>query len=100
MSELKVMNQQLEKARSAKEVFSIDFVADRSIKNYEAVTGRKDGNNWYQGEVLAMIKLFFSDRISGPLCHSSWYHLQVKPSQTMFSREVLNEYTTSTTMGA
>ena len=58
MSELKVMNQQLEKARSAKEVFSIDFVADRSIKNYEAVTGRKDGNNWYQGEVLAMIKLF------------------------------------------
>lgn len=58
MSNLKAMNTALEKARNVKEVFTIDFVAERAIKNYEAVTGRKDAQNWYQKEVLSMMAIF------------------------------------------
>ena len=57
MSNLKQMNTALEKAKSPKEIFTIDFVQDRAIKNYQAVTGRKDGSNWYQGEVLAIMDI-------------------------------------------
>jgi len=57
MSNLKQMNTALEKAKSPKEIFTIDFVQERAIKNYAAVTGRKDGSNWYQGEVLAIMSI-------------------------------------------
>lgn len=58
MSQLKQMNSQLEKAKSVKEVFTLDFVSDRTIKNYTAATGRKDGANWFQKEVMAMMEIF------------------------------------------
>lgn len=58
MSEIKNMNAQLVKAGTAKGIFSLDFVADRCVKNYQAVTGRKDAKNWYQSEVLAMMTIF------------------------------------------
>lgn len=58
MSNLKVMNQQLEKARNVKEIFAIDFVRERAIKNYEGTTGRHDGENWFAGEAFHMMSLF------------------------------------------
>lgn len=58
MSNIKNLNVALEKAKNVKEVFSLDFVADRAIQNYQAVTGRKDANNWYQTEVLTMMAIF------------------------------------------
>lgn len=58
MSAIKTMNTALEKAKSVKDVFAVDFVAERSIKNYESATGRKDGSNWYQREVMAMMTIF------------------------------------------
>lgn len=58
MSQLKTINSALEKAKSVKEVFTLDFVSDRTIKNYELVSGRKDGANWFQKEVLAMMEIF------------------------------------------
>lgn len=58
MSNLKNLNTALEKAKNVKEVFTLDFVADRAIQNYQAVTGRKDANNWYQTEVLTMMSIF------------------------------------------
>lgn len=58
MSNIKVMNQQLEKAKNVKEIFALDFIKDRTIKNYESVWGRKDGENWYQAEMLHILTLF------------------------------------------
>lgn len=58
MSNLKNMNTALAKAGNVKEVFSLDFVADRVVKNFQAVTGRKDAKNWYESEVLAMMAVF------------------------------------------
>lgn len=58
MSNLKAINTQLEKARNVKDIFTMDFVAERSVKNYEMATGRKDGQNWFQREVLAMMTIF------------------------------------------
>lgn len=58
MSNIKSFNQQLEKAKNVKEVFALDFIKDRTIKNYEQIWGRKDGENWYQSEMLHMLTLF------------------------------------------
>lgn len=58
MSNLKVMNQALDKARNIKELAALDFVKDRTIKNYEQIWGRKDGENWYQAEIAHMLVLF------------------------------------------
>ena len=58
MSNLKNMNTQLEKSTAVKDIFSLDFVQDRTIKNFVAVTGRKDGQNWYESEVLALMQVF------------------------------------------
>jgi recombinational DNA repair protein RecT len=52
MSNLQKMTVQLEKASSIREALSLDFVKDRFIKNYEAITGRKDGENRYASEVF------------------------------------------------
>jgi recombinational DNA repair protein RecT len=57
MSNLKVMNQQLEKATSIREALSLDFVKERFIKNYEGITGRKDGENRYATEVFHYMAL-------------------------------------------
>lgn len=58
MSNLKAINQALEKAKSPKQIFTLDFVQERAVKNYQAVTGRNDGVNWYEGEVLAIMQIF------------------------------------------
>lgn len=58
MSNLKAINQALEKAKSPKQIFTLEFVQEKAIKNYQAVTGRKDGLNWYESEVLAIMQIF------------------------------------------
>lgn len=58
MSNLKDMNTALEKVSTVKDIFTLDFVADRTIKNFQAVSGRKDGSNWYQSEILALMQIF------------------------------------------
>lgn len=58
MSNIKVINQQIEKAKNIKDLFALDFIKDRTIKNYEQIWGRKDGENWYQSELLHMLTLF------------------------------------------
>lgn len=52
MSNLQKMSQQLEKAGTIREALSIGFVKERFIKNYEAITGHKDGENRYATEVF------------------------------------------------
>lgn len=58
MSQLKNMSAMLEKAQSVKDVFTLDFVAERTTKNYQLATGRKDASNWFQREVMAMVAIF------------------------------------------
>lgn len=58
MSNLKAMNQQLEKAGSIKEMLQVPFVKERAIKNFESMTGRKDGENWFQQEAFHVMTLF------------------------------------------
>lgn len=52
MSNLQKMTAQLEKAGSIREALSLEFVKDRFIKNYESITGRKDGENRYASEMF------------------------------------------------
>ncbi len=57
MSNLKNMNQALEKAKSVKEALSMGFVQELFIKNYEGITGRQDGKNRFAGEVFHYLDL-------------------------------------------
>lgn len=57
MSNLKVMNQQLEKASSVKEALQLGFVQELFVKNFAAVTGRKDGQNRFAAEVFSYLEL-------------------------------------------
>jgi len=54
---IKQLESQLAEARNVKEVFSIDLVRERFIKNYEAVTGKKDGENRYNQERFAYLEI-------------------------------------------
>lgn len=58
MSQLKVMEQQLVKAGGIKGMLQLEWVKDRAIKNYQATTGRKDYENWFQQEAFAMMSIF------------------------------------------
>ena len=57
MSNLKKQEQALVQARSVKEALQVDFVRERFIKNYESITGRKDGDNRFQAEVFHYLEL-------------------------------------------
>ena len=51
------LERQLAEAKSVKEIFSIDLIRERFIKNYESVTGRKDGENRYNQERFAYLEI-------------------------------------------
>jgi len=57
MSNLKKQEQELTQARSVKEALQVGFVRERFVKNYEAITGRKDGDNRFQAEVFHYLEL-------------------------------------------
>ena len=57
MSNLKKQELELSKARSVKEALQVGFVRERFVKNYEAITGRKDGDNRFQAEVFHYLDL-------------------------------------------
>jgi len=57
MSQLKKMTQELAEARSVKDALSLNFVRDTFIRNYEAITGRKDGNNRFMSEVFHYLEI-------------------------------------------
>ncbi len=52
MSNLKTISSQLEQTKSVKEALSLGFVQDLFIKNYAAITGRKDGQNRLANEMF------------------------------------------------
>jgi len=52
MSNLKVMTAELEKTKSVKEALQLGFVQELFVKNYEAITGRQDGENRFRSEVF------------------------------------------------
>lgn len=56
MSQLTKLDQQLATAKSVKELFTMDMVQERFIKNYEATTGRKDGANRFEQERFAYLE--------------------------------------------
>lgn len=57
MSQLKKIDQALANAKSVKDALSLDFVRERFIKNYEAVTGHKDGANRFASEVFHYLEI-------------------------------------------
>lgn len=57
MSNLKKQEQALTQARSVKEALQVGFVRERFIKNYESITGRKDGDNRFQSEIFHYLEL-------------------------------------------
>lgn len=57
MGALQKFEQQIAAAKSIKDVFSLDFVKDRFIKNYQAVSGRKDGDNRFEQERFAYLEI-------------------------------------------
>lgn len=57
MSNLKKQDQELSQARTVKEALQVGFVRERFVKNYEAITGRKDGDNRFQAEVFHYLEL-------------------------------------------
>jgi phage RecT family recombinase len=57
MSQLSKIENQLQKAGSLKAALSLDFVQDTFVKNYENITGRKDGLTRFQGEVFALMDI-------------------------------------------
>jgi recombinational DNA repair protein RecT len=54
---LKEVENQLAAAPSIKSALTLDFVRTRAIKNYEAVTGRKDGDNKFEAELFAYMEV-------------------------------------------
>lgn len=57
MSQLAKIDQQLAQAKSVKELFTFQMVKERFIKNYEAVSGNKDGENVYEQERFAYLEV-------------------------------------------
>lgn len=51
------MSTELEKAKSVKEALSLGFVQELFIKNYAAITGRKDGQNRLASEVFHYLEM-------------------------------------------
>src|SRR5688500_9782691 len=54
---LKQLEQQLAEAKTVKDIFNIEVIRERFIKNYAAVTGRKDGENRYDQERFAYLEI-------------------------------------------
>lgn len=57
MSNLKKIDQELVKAPSVKAALQLDFVRDAFVRNYEASTGHKDGNNRFASELFHYLDL-------------------------------------------
>jgi hypothetical protein len=57
MGQLQSFEQAIAKAKNAQELFTIEAVKDRFVKNFEAVTGRKDGLNRLEQERFAYLQL-------------------------------------------
>lgn len=57
MSQLSKIENQLQKAPNLKAALSLDFVQDTFVKNYEKMTGRKDGLTRFHGEVFALMDI-------------------------------------------
>jgi len=57
MSQLAAFDQKLAQAKNIKEVLQIPEVKERAIKNYQATTGRTDGENRYEQERFAYLQL-------------------------------------------
>lgn len=54
---LQKVEQQLAQAKTVKDVFDLEFVEERFVKNYEAATGKKDGQNRYTQERFAYLEI-------------------------------------------
>lgn len=57
MSQLKKIEEQLERAPSIKAMLQIDFVQERFIANYQATTGKTDGPARFQSEAFAYMEI-------------------------------------------
>lgn len=57
MSNLKKINQELASAKSVKEALSIGFVKETFVRNYQAITGKADGDNRFNSEVFHYLEL-------------------------------------------
>jgi recombinational DNA repair protein RecT len=56
-NQLATLDQKIAAVKNAKELFNLPEVRDRFIRNYEAVTGRKDGENRLEQERFAYLQL-------------------------------------------
>lgn len=56
-NQIATLDQKIAQAKNVKELFALPDVKDRFIKNYEAVTGRKDGENRLEQERFAYLQL-------------------------------------------
>lgn len=59
LNPLKRLEQDLAAAKNVKDMVQIPFVRDRFIKNYEAVSQRKDGEARYEKEVFAFTEIAY-----------------------------------------
>src|SRR5678815_5605430 len=57
MSGLKKMDQALVAAPSVKAAIQLPFVREMVIKNYQAITGRKDGENYFATQVFEFLTI-------------------------------------------
>lgn len=57
MSQIQKFEQAIMSAKSVKDLFSLEDVRNRFIKNYESVTGRKDGENKLEQERFAYLQI-------------------------------------------
>lgn len=57
MGALQKFEQQIAEAKTIKDVFTLDFVKERFVKNYQAVSGRKDGENRFEQERYAYLEI-------------------------------------------
>lgn len=73
MSQIQKFEEKLAAAKSVKELFSIPDVQDRFVKNYAAVTGKKDGLNRLEQERFAYLQLM----VDKPDLRNvdNWYHM-------------------------
>lgn len=56
-NQLATLDQKIQSAKNVKELFGFPEVRERFIRNYEAVTGRKDGDNRLEQERFAYLQL-------------------------------------------
>lgn len=57
MSNLKKIEEQLVKAPNLKSMLQLDFVQERFVANYQAITGRNDGPARFQSEMFAFLEI-------------------------------------------